>query len=105
MNRALVLLSVLMFVSSEISAVYGQSLQEIRTENAKVIAVLGTGRMGGAIGPRLAEMGHTVVYGSREPEREDVVELVAKTGSSRCKSIQYRWISCCRKSSCRQRTC
>jgi len=46
-----------------------------------VIAVLGTGRVGGALGPRLAGLGHTVVYGSREPEREDVVELVTRTGN------------------------
>ncbi len=45
-----------------------------------MIAVLGTGRMGAAVGVRLAELGHEVVYGSREPSREDVVALVQKTG-------------------------
>ncbi len=44
-----------------------------------MIAVLGTGRIGAAIGPRLAELGHDVVYGSREPARDDVQELVART--------------------------
>ena len=46
-----------------------------------MIAVLGTGRVGSALGPRLAGLGHTVVYGSRDPEREDVVKLVATTGN------------------------
>lgn len=47
-----------------------------------VIAVLGTGRVGGALGPRLARLGFDVVYGSRDPDREDVAELVARTGES-----------------------
>jgi predicted dinucleotide-binding enzyme len=50
-------------------------------EEAKVIAVLGTGRMGAAVGGRLAGLGYTVVYGSREPGRADVLELVEKTGN------------------------
>jgi 8-hydroxy-5-deazaflavin:NADPH oxidoreductase len=44
------------------------------------VAVIGTGNMGGSLGPRLAEAGYTVVYGSREPTRADVRELVALTG-------------------------
>jgi 8-hydroxy-5-deazaflavin:NADPH oxidoreductase len=44
------------------------------------IAVIGTGNMGGSLGPRLAEAGYTVIYGSREPARCDVQELVASTG-------------------------
>ncbi len=51
-----------------------------------MIAILGTGRMGGALGPRLAALDHTVVYGSREPEREDVQALVAKTPGSSAKT-------------------
>lgn len=50
-------------------------------EETKVIAVLGTGRMGAAVGVRLAGLGHEVVYGSREPSRDDVVELLEKTGN------------------------
>ncbi|HEY5567062.1 MAG TPA: NADPH-dependent F420 reductase [Gammaproteobacteria bacterium] len=44
------------------------------------IAVIGTGNVGGALGPEFAAQGHTIVYGSREPSRADVVELVARTG-------------------------
>lgn len=47
---------------------------------AETIAVIGTGDVGGALGPELAALGHTIVYGSREPEREDVVDLVSRTG-------------------------
>ncbi|MGI9270746.1 MAG: NADPH-dependent F420 reductase, partial [Woeseiaceae bacterium] len=47
--------------------------------NAETIAVIGTGSVGSALGPRFAETGHTVVYGSRTPQREDVQALVAAT--------------------------
>ena len=45
-----------------------------------VVAVIGTGMMGGALGTRLAELGYTIVYGSRSPDSERVQELVARTG-------------------------
>ena len=48
--------------------------------NGETVAVLGTGRVGGALGPRFASLGMQVVYGSREPNREDVRKLVEKTG-------------------------
>ena len=32
------------------------------------IAVLGTGKMGGAVGRRLASAGHKIIYGSRDPK-------------------------------------
>jgi len=44
------------------------------------IAVVGTGRVGGALGPQFARLGYRVVYGSRDPARQDVRDLVAKTG-------------------------
>lgn len=47
-----------------------------------MIAVLGTGRIGGAIGPRLAALDHPIIYGSRESERDDVQALVARTSGS-----------------------
>jgi len=45
------------------------------------IGVIGTGRMGSALGVQFAEDGHTVVYGSRDPARDSVRDLVALTGS------------------------
>lgn len=47
-----------------------------------MIAILGTGRVGGALGPRFAQIGFEVVYGSRDPAQKRVVELVARTGAT-----------------------
>ncbi len=46
-----------------------------------MIAILGVGRVGAALGPHLSNLGYQVVYGAREPGREDVVELVEKTSN------------------------
>jgi NADPH-dependent F420 reductase len=48
---------------------------------ADTIAIIGTGNVGGALGQRFAELGHTVIYGSRNPTRTDVAELVSRTGA------------------------
>lgn len=42
--------------------------------------MLGTGHFGGAIGRRLAEVGHTVVYGSRTPDSQRIKALVKECG-------------------------
>jgi len=47
---------------------------------ADTIAVIGTGDVGGALGPAFASQGHTIVYGSRDPDRGKVKELVERTG-------------------------
>lgn len=47
---------------------------------ADTIAVIGTGSVGGALGPEFAALGHRIVYGSREPDRDEVRALVARTG-------------------------
>ncbi|MGI9264462.1 MAG: NADPH-dependent F420 reductase [Gammaproteobacteria bacterium] len=44
------------------------------------VAVIGTGDMGDSLGPRFAELGYPVVYGSRNPDSEKVLALVQKTG-------------------------
>jgi len=49
--------------------------------SAETIAMIGTGEVSSALGPRLASLGHEIVYGSRSPEREDVQALVAATGT------------------------
>jgi len=46
------------------------------------IAVIGTGMMGGALGPRLAESGHQITYGTRDPSQHHIVELVQVSGPS-----------------------
>lgn len=48
--------------------------------SAETIAMIGTGDVSSALGPRFAELGHTIVYGSRDPSRVRVKELVARTG-------------------------
>lgn len=49
---------------------------------AATIAVIGTGNVGSALGPEFAAQGHNIVYGSREPMREDVQAIVAATGGN-----------------------
>jgi predicted dinucleotide-binding enzyme len=47
--------------------------------SAETIAVIGTGNVGGALGPRFSELGHDIIYGSRQPMRADVQELIGRT--------------------------
>ena len=47
---------------------------------AETIAIIGTGDVGGALGPEFAALGHTVIYGSRDPSRDKVKQLVQATG-------------------------
>jgi predicted dinucleotide-binding enzyme len=50
------------------------------TPDQVTVAVIGTGDMGNSLGPRFAELGYTVVYGSRNPGSERSQQLVALTG-------------------------
>ncbi len=52
------------------------------------VAVIGTGRVGGALGPRFASLGYTVVYGSRDPGSDKVDELVAASGANASAATQ-----------------
>ncbi len=55
---------------------------------ADTIAIIGTGNVGSALGQRFAELGHTIVYGSREPERADVQALIAASGANATSTTQ-----------------
>lgn len=44
------------------------------------IAIIGTGDVASALGPEFSAQGHVIVYGSRDPSRDEVQELVAKSG-------------------------
>lgn len=55
---------------------------------AETIAVIGTGSVGGALGPEFAALGHTVVYGSRNPDSESVRDLVARTAGASSATTQ-----------------
>lgn len=46
------------------------------------IAVIGTGHVGATLGTRWAKAGHTVIFGSRQPERADVQALVCASGAT-----------------------
>ncbi|HSL71923.1 MAG TPA: NAD(P)-binding domain-containing protein, partial [Longimicrobiales bacterium] len=46
-----------------------------------VLAMIGTGNLGGTFGPALGRAGYPVVYGSRNPDRELVRALVERTGA------------------------
>jgi len=48
--------------------------------SAATIAIIGTGGVGSALGPRFVEAGHIVVYGSRTPDAAEIAELVRETG-------------------------
>ena len=50
--------------------------------SAETIALIGTGNVAGALGPEFAMQGHDLVYGSRNPDRAEVRELVARTGGN-----------------------
>ena len=60
--------------------VMGWALQGLAV--ADTIAIIGTGNVAGALGPEFAAQGHDIIYGSREPDREDVVALVERTGGN-----------------------
>ena len=46
----------------------------------ETIAIIGTGDLGDSFGARFAELGYTVVYGSRNPEGDKARGVVAATG-------------------------
>jgi hypothetical protein len=60
---------------------------------AETIAVIGTGRVGSALGTELAAQGHTIVYGSRNPSTEAVRDLVARTGDGATAKFQTQAVN------------
>ncbi len=48
--------------------------------SADSFAIIGTGSVGSALGKRFTQLGHDVVYGSRDPSRASVRRLVEETG-------------------------
>jgi 8-hydroxy-5-deazaflavin:NADPH oxidoreductase len=53
----------------------------LSAQERPVVAVIGTGTLASVLGPAIGRQGYRVVYGSREPERETVRSLVARTGT------------------------
>jgi len=56
--------------------------------DAEAVAVIGTGDMGDSLGPRFADLGYRVIYGSRSPESDKVSALVEKTGNGASATTQ-----------------
>jgi NADPH-dependent F420 reductase len=48
------------------------------------IAILGAGSVGTTLGARWAALGHTIVFGSRDPASEKVLEALERTGPRCC---------------------
>lgn len=46
------------------------------------IGIIGSGNVGGALGTRWAQAGHTVTFGSRNPGGDDMRQLTAKAGET-----------------------
>jgi len=47
-----------------------------------VVALIGTGTLSSTLGPAIGRAGYPLVYGSRDPARAAVIELVEKSGSA-----------------------
>ena len=70
------------------SAIWADTVEAQTMSEKEIVAIIGTGRMGGAIGPRLAALGHKVIYGSRTPDAEDNVALAERTGNGASVTLQ-----------------
>ena len=70
------LLSHLLFLAALATFSISASAQDSDT-----VAVIGTGDMGDSLGPKLSGLGYRIIYGSRDPARESVQELVDRTGN------------------------
>jgi len=54
------------------------------------VGVIGTGDMGDSLGPRFAELGYRVVYGSRNPDSGKAQKLVSMTGRNASVTTQEK---------------
>lgn len=69
-----------------LACIYAASASELTSAahdgRKETIAVLGTGDMGSAFGPRLAALGYRVIYGSRAPDSTKAKALLESTGAN-----------------------
>ena len=63
-------------------AVLSAAPVQVTGQAKPTVAIIGTGDMGNSLGPKIARLGYPVVYGSREPSRTTVRELVQQTGEN-----------------------
>jgi 8-hydroxy-5-deazaflavin:NADPH oxidoreductase len=57
-------------------------LTDAAAADKPVVAMIGTGTLASTFGPAVGRAGYPLVYGSRDPSRESVNELVGKSGSA-----------------------
>jgi hypothetical protein len=57
-------------------------------QERETVAVIGTGDMGDTFGPKFAQLGYRVVYGSRNPTSDKVKALIARTGENASATTQ-----------------
>jgi predicted dinucleotide-binding enzyme len=58
--------------------VFGRPLA---AQDKPTVAIIGTGTLASVLGPAIGQQGYPVIYGSRDPDREVVRSLVARTGA------------------------
>ena len=66
-----------------VTAVAGLLLTSVAVaDDGPAIAIIGTGDMGDSLGPRLAELGYEIIYGSRDPAGDKAQGVLAQTGGN-----------------------
>ncbi len=78
MKWNLILFVVLGLGAMDVAATEDKALA---AEDKPVVAMIGTGTLASTFGPAVGRAGYPVVYGSRDPARASVAELVKNTGS------------------------
>lgn len=53
----------------------------LAAQDKPTVAIIGTGTLASVLGPAIGQQGYPVIYGSRDPDREVVRSLVARTGA------------------------
>lgn len=51
-------------------------------DDKPVVAMIGTGTLASTFGPAVGRAGYPVIYGSRDPARASVAELMKNTGAN-----------------------
>jgi threonine dehydrogenase-like Zn-dependent dehydrogenase len=73
----------------ELLAAAGRAANATAQEKPTV-AMIGTGTLGGMVGPVIAGLGYPLIYGSREPDRESVRALVARSGVNASAALPHK---------------
>jgi 8-hydroxy-5-deazaflavin:NADPH oxidoreductase len=79
MNRTLVLLALVSSILLD---------RPVFAQGKPTVAVIGTGTLSSVLGPAIGQQGYRVIYGSRDPDRETVRTLVARSGPNASAATQ-----------------